>query len=180
MLLVNQLEFYEKIESGDNLEKLLDIYADRLIGFVNSYLKDLYGAEDVMMEVFLQLLQKRPTFDHENKLKAWLFKVAKNKAINYLKHNKSLVKLDENILIDNNEFEQKLYNDNLSKMLIKCMGELKPKYKEVLYLSFFEEMTQEDICKTLDLNIKQFNNIKHRAKQKLNTILKQSGFVFED
>ena len=178
--MASQLELYSNLDVSDNLEKLLDIYADRLIGFINSFVKDLNSSEDIMMDVFLQLLKNRPTFDHESKLKSWLFKVAKNKALNHLKKNKQVVRLSEDILIESQEFEQKFYRDNMSKVLKDAMEKLKPKYKEVLHLSCFEEMSNDEIAKVLEIDERQVRNLKHRAKQKLNEILKEKNFFYED
>lgn len=178
--MTGQLELYSKLEVEENLEKLLDIYADRLIGFINSFVKDINSSEDIMMEVFLQLLKSKPVFEDEKRLKAWLFQVARNKAFNYIKKNKSLVKLDEEILVDTIELEKKLYSDNVSKILKECMEILKPKYKQVLYLSYFEEMSNQEISLALEIDERQVRNIKHRAKQKLNEILKEKNLFYED
>ena len=178
--MTGQLELYSKLDVEENLEKLLDIYADRLIGFINSFVKDINSSEDIMMEVFLQLLKSKPVFEDEKKLKAWLFQVARNKAFNFLKKNKSLVKLDEGILVDTIELEKKLYSDNISKILKESMERLKPKYKQVLYLSYFEEMSNQEISLALQMDERQVRNIKHRAKQKLNEILKDKNLFYED
>lgn len=178
--MTGQLELYSKLDVEENLEKLLDIYADRLIGFINSFVKDINSSEDIMMEVFLQLLKSKPVFEDEKKLKAWLFQVARNKAFNFLKKNKSLVKLDEGILVDTIELEKKLYSDNISKILKESMERLKPKYKQVLYLSYFEEMSNQEISLALQMDERQVRNIKHRAKQKLNEILKEKNLFYED
>ena len=178
--MTGQLELYSKLDVEENLEKLLDIYADRLIGFINSFVKDINSSEDIMMEVFLQLLKSKPVFEDEKKLKAWLFQVDSNKAFNFLKKNKSLVKLDEGILVDTIELEKKLYSDNISKILKESMERLKPKYKQVLYLSYFEEMSNQEISLALQMDERQVRNIKHRAKQKLNEILKEKNLFYED
>ena len=178
--MTGQLELYSKLDVEENLEKLLDIYADRLIGFINSFVKDINSSEDIMMEVFLQLLKSKPVSEDEKKLKAWLFQVARNKAFNFLKKNKSLVKLDEGILVDTIELEKKLYSDNISKILKESMERLKPKYKQVLYLSYFEEMSNQEISLALQMDERQVRNIKHRAKQKLNEILKEKNLFYED
>ena len=178
--MTGQLELYSKLDVEENLEKLLDIYADRLIGFINSFVKDINSSEDIMMEVFLQLLKSKPVFEDEKKLKAWLFFFFFNKAFNFLKKNKSLVKLDEGILVDTIELEKKLYSDNISKILKESMERLKPKYKQVLYLSYFEEMSNQEISLALQMDERQVRNIKHRAKQKLNEILKEKNLFYED
>ena len=106
--------------------------------------------------------------------------MARNKAFNFLKKNKSLVKLDEGILVDTIELEKKLYSDNISKILKESMERLKPKYKQVLYLSYFEEMSNQEISLALQMDERQVRNIKHRAKQKLNEILKEKNLFYED
>ena len=174
------LKLYDKITEQTSLEQMLDVYADRLMGYIMTYTKDIYSAEDIMMDTFVALIDKKPSFDCEQKLCSWLFTTARNKAINVLKRNKRCVPLTEDLLNSTDNVESNICKSSLHKVLQAQIKTLPQKYQEILYLSYFEEMEIEEIAQVLSLTLKQTYNLKHRAKNKLNQKLKKQGFLFEE
>ena len=53
-------------------------------------------------------------------------------------------------------------------------------YKSVLYLSFFEDFTNEEVAKTIGKSSRQVRNLLYRAKLALKTELEKEGFNYED
>jgi len=174
------LKLYDKITEQTSLEQMLDVYADRLIGYIMTYTKDIYSAEDIMMDTFVSLIDKKPSFDCEQKLCSWLFTTARNKAINQLKRNNKCVPLSEELLNSTDNVENNICKSSLHKVLQNEMKTLPQRYQEVLYLSYFEEMSIEEVSQVLNLDLRQTYNLKHRAKKKLNQKLKKQGFIFEE
>ena len=172
-------DFANKISDSKFLESVLEVYADKLIGFINNIIFDIHFAEDIMMDVFVDVIVKKPVFENEGMLKAYLYKCAKNKALNYIKRNKRLVLLSEDVLQDTAELSEKLYQTQTNKILLEAMNKLKVEYRQVLYLSFFEDMTAQEICEALEIDDKKLRNIKHRAKLKLNKVLREKNFKIE-
>lgn len=135
----------EKFESTAGLEKVLNEYSNKLIGFINSIVKDINASEDIMMDVFVELLVRKPEFENEKAFRAYLFKCSKNKAINFVKKNKRLCELNEETLKDTYEIEDEICDSHTKKILFEAIKKLNNSYRTILYLSYFEDMTDEEI-----------------------------------
>lgn len=175
----NGTAIFNDLQNKASMEQALDLYGDRLIKFINCYIKDVHQAEDIMMEVFVELLVCKPVFDHEAKFRAYLYRTAKNKALNDLSRRKRLVPLDEQILEDIADLENTLYRSAFDKKLNQAMGQIKAQYRQVLYLSYYEGMKNPEIAQVLEVSEKAVVNLKHRAKKKLNHVLSKENFVFD-
>lgn len=132
-----------------------------------------------MMDVFVAVLQRQPVFADEHARRSYLYKCAKNKALNYLKKNRRLTLLNEELLADTYALENELYYNHTRKLLIETIKPLKHAYRTVLYLSLLAEMDNAEICDTMGLNERQLRNLKHRAKKQLNNRLKQKNLYFK-
>ncbi len=73
--------------TGDEraFESLVERYHSPLFGYIYSYLKDREQASDVVQFVFLQLFVTLPTLVMNTPVKAWLFKVARNRSLDELR-----------------------------------------------------------------------------------------------
>lgn len=171
--------FFKDLKDKSNMETAFEVYGNRLLGFINSYLKDIRLAEDVMMDVFVELIVKHPIFESELQFRTYVFKTAKNKSINQIKRNKHLVQLDEELLKDTIELESLLFDSALDKKLNEVMAKLNYKYRQVLYLCYFEGMEVDEIAQVLGVKPRAATNLKHRAKKKLNEVLKKENFLFK-
>lgn len=176
---INIEQINNQINNAEVLEKIMDKYADKLIAFINSYIFDIYSSEDIMMDCFVEIITKKLVFENESFFKAYLYKTAKNKSLNYLKQKNKLVSLDENMLCDLMQFEDKIYAEQKQKIVYDVLKKLKIKYRQVLYLSYFENYSQSEIATILSLDERQVRNIKHRAKKKFDEILKQQNFKLD-
>ncbi len=76
--------------SEESFNALFYIYNRTLVKFANRYIGCLTDAEDVVHDVFLQFWEGNYTFSDRNALKAFLYTVTKNKAINFLKKKRKL------------------------------------------------------------------------------------------
>lgn len=167
-------------ESEAGLEKILNEYSNKLIGFISSIVCDVSAAEDIMMDVFVELLVRKPEFENAVAFRSYLFKCCKNKALNYVKKNKRLCELTEETLKDTYEIETEICDSHTKKVLFEAIKKLSNNYRTVLYLSYFEDMTDEEIQEVMGINDKQLRNLKHRAKKSLNKILKEKNLMVKD
>ncbi|MCM1404383.1 MAG: sigma-70 family RNA polymerase sigma factor [Prevotella sp.] len=175
----NVIQIFSDLQNQQSMEQALDWYGERLMRFINCYVRDLYQAEDLMMEVFVGLLVRKPVFEHEYQVQAYLYRTAKNKAINYLRKRKRLVTLNDQILQDLSALENTLYRSALDKKLHQAMAKINPKYQQILTLSYFDGFKNAEIAQVLAVNEKAVVNLKHRAKKKLNQVLRKENFVFD-
>ena len=64
--------------SPASLEHIVEQYADLLLRITFIQLKHMQDAEDITQEVFVKLIEKKPVFESEEHMKAWLIRVAIN------------------------------------------------------------------------------------------------------
>ena len=81
---------YARFMSGDEagLTELIEIYRNPLSDFINAYIKDEHDSQDIMLDVFVDLVRKN-RFRGESSLKTYLFAVARNKALKHISRRKA-------------------------------------------------------------------------------------------
>lgn len=78
------------LKGDDNsLEILIRRYLKPIYFFVYGYTKDEQKAEDIAQEVFVKIWKNLKKFDKNKNFKTWIFTIAKNTALDYLKKKKS-------------------------------------------------------------------------------------------
>ena len=110
------------------------------------------------------------TLKNKTVLKNWITKILINTAINYIKKESKIVSLDEDTPLVYKEsgisIEEKID-------LYKAIDLLKPKYKSVIILKYFNDMKIEEISDILDLPINTIKIQLKRARESLSNILKE-------
>ncbi len=165
-------ELYHKYLLGDVevIDDLLIRHKEGLTWFLYGVVHNMEDAEDLMMDTFALLLAKRVKFHQKSSFKTWLYGIGRMLARNYLrKHsrNSMVVLEDEQISSNLVELEMDFLVKERNRKLMLTMKQLKPEYAEVLYLSFFEQMSTSEIAKVMKCSIKQVYNMTERAKKQL-------------
>lgn len=170
---------YRRYLKGETsaLEDLLRIYGDALIHFAYSFLHDECAAEDVMDECFIKLLSKTRLFPGEGSLKAFLFKIARNRCIDILRKRKKVLPLDERMeesFLSDTE-EEAIHLEEKRRVRIALEG-LPPGYREVLQLVYLEGFSAKEASTILHKSRKQIYNLLERARASLRGILNEEDF----
>ncbi|MEQ6378003.1 sigma-70 family RNA polymerase sigma factor [Bacillaceae bacterium S4-13-56] len=172
--------------SDFDIEQLIDQYAEELKRFVYTYIKNWATAEDVTQEVFLKAYEKLDTFKGESTIRTWLFSIAANRSKDYLRtwHYKNLLfktRLEEPVDSDSNYPEQVVILSSEASELIEKVMLLPVKYREVLLLYYYKEMSVEEIHNILDIPISTVKTRLKRAREKLKPIISdlshEEGYV---
>ena len=181
----NGASSYLRFLDGDNdgLTDLIREYKDGLILYLNGILKDISTSEEIMQETFVKLVIKRPAFKNNSKFKTWLYAIARNEAFDYIKRNsKSISLMHEDI--DFSEEEEDILTSYIREetniILHNALYKLKDDYRQVLYLSYFEDFKNEEISKIMKIPKRKVENLLYRAKSSLKAILEKEGFTYEN
>ena len=172
------LILYERFLSGDAkaLETLVVRYSDNLIRFAYLYVKDSAAAEDIAEDVFVALLLKKKPFTQTAKLTTYLYKIARNKSIDYLRRRKKTLPMEDvDVILHSECFERDLENKERNQTLYRCIASLPEQYREILLLHYFEDFSIPQICKILQKSAKQVYNLLSRAKLSLKKSLQEEG-----
>ena len=163
------------------LEQLVRAYSDPLVRFAYCFVKDSAAAEDIMEDAFATLVFKRKRFHESDNLRAYLYKTVRNKSVDYLRAHKKQTRLDDvervSFTADGEADVIRLEN---ARAVYRCMQKLSPQYAEVLYLTYFEDHTIQELCKILKRTKKQIYNLLSRAKTSLKELLIKEGISHED
>ena len=172
---------YAAFLNGDetSLAKLVELYGDNLMLFINSFVSNLSIAEEIMEDVFMELLIKKHHFKGKSSFKTYLFQIGRNKALNELKKNKRTTYIEDKEIEDSRSFEDEIIKTEEQKHIHKALLKLPKDYKTVLYLIYFEDMSYEEIEKVMKKNNKQVKNLAYRARQNLKDILQEEGFEYK-
>ncbi len=163
-------EIYRRFLQGDTdaLGELVALYNERLVLFLFGFVKDFSLAEDLAADTFLHLLVRKPAFRQEQAFRTWLFRIAKNKAIDLLRKKKRFPELsldDEGVSLAHLELpETLLCQEERNCLLYKAMQTLPQTYSTVLQLLYFEEMSYKQIGKIMHMSEKQVKNAAYRAR----------------
>jgi len=182
----NGAELYHRFLLGED-EALVDIvraYQDGLLQFLIGYVKDVSLAEELMQETFFKLVTKKPSFKSQASFKTWLYTIARNAALDELRHQKrfSIDSMDEIEQITSEAYDaEKIYlKKEEHANLIHTMEKLPSSYRQVLFLLYFEKFTFSDVCKIMKKSSRQVKNITYRAKLALKNELEKEGFQYEE
>jgi len=150
---------------------LFEKYADTVKRICFMYMKNDADSEDILQEVFLKLVQHHKPFQSEEHEKAWLIRVAINRCKNLHKSvwRKRTDPLDADIAESSNEIEAE------NNAMLNLVLSLPPKYKDVIYLFYYENYTVPKMAKILDKNENTIYSNLHRARQLLKEKIKMIG-----
>ena len=173
-------ELYRQYLRGDEtgLEALMKKYGDPLTLYINGYLHDVHEAEDLMIEVFSYLFTKKPHI-RDGGFKAYLYKAARHMALRHKSRRRLLFSLDG--LTDEPDgqtlVEEVVHTKERDQILHFCMAELKPDYREALYLTYFEGMSYLQAAEVMRKSEKQITNMVYRGKERLRGLLEREGLT---
>ncbi len=183
------LKLIRKVKSGDEsaFEAIVKKYKKTLQFTVQNIVKDEKVAEDITLETFMKVFTNIQNYNEEYSFSTWLFTIATNLAIDYTRTKKHIRFKTHDTDSDSNQIgiyietienkavespEASLINENQKKILLKLMNKLRPDYKKIIELRFFEEMSYKEIAEELGINISMVKTKLHRAKKQLKNIFK--------
>lgn len=152
------------LEKGDAtaINLLYENYADSLYGVILKVTNNEELAQDALQETFVKIWKNAKKYDSKKaKLFTWLYRIAKNTAIDKLRSHNN--KFDKEVQIDKSNVYI-LPTSNLNQDVLDLrehVARLDEKYQIVIKALFFEGMTQQEASEELDIPL---GTIKSRLK----------------
>ncbi len=152
------------VQRSDEKHKVVEKYFDMIYRLALSQTKNREHAEDVVQEVFLRYLKTDKSFESDEHIKAWLICVAINcsKSVFTTSWAKKTSPLTEDIVFDTEEKHDVYY----------AVLELPPKYKAVIHLFYYEDLSVADIAKYLNMKESTVKSQLRRGRNMLREKLK--------
>ena len=179
----NGASSYRRYLQGDEeaFEEIVKLYFDGLLLFVYGYVRNLETAEDIVIDVFTQLVVHKHRFHFRNSLKTYLFVMGRSRALDHLKRVKKVqfTELTEESRLRDPQPgpEEQLLADEEKRQLYSAIAQLPEEQRQVLHLVYFRELSCEEVAKILRKNRKQVYNLLYKGKEALRTTLKKEGMM---
>lgn len=145
-MLLQDKEIVERILNGDvqAFELIINRYEMSIARFIYQMIRDKETAEDLTQEVFILAYNKLYTYKSTYKFSAWLYRIARNKTIDYIRK------------------EGKIKNVNLEDMGCICANEASP--QEIVEYRELKESI-ESFIRTLDIVDKQILTLRYTKNE---------------
>lgn len=146
----------------EKLETYVTENINKIYRLAFSYVKNEHDAEDIVNESVRKALDCIEQLRNEEFLGTWFFRIVINTSNTYLKSKSKLIYLDE--IVENSLTTEDKYQDT---DLYDAVMKLDSKYRIVIILKFYEDMTIERISEVLDENISTVKTKLYKALKKL-------------
>lgn len=173
-------ELIDGILEGDDesFRILVQRYHVKVINVCIGLLHDRRDAEDVAQEVFIQVFKSLNRFRRQSALATWIYRIAVNKSINFLRHSKSrryALNLED---ADSDAFagaysdpeetpSDILLNKELQKTLHRAIDSLPLKQRIAFSLHKYEDLSYQEVAETMETSLSAVESLIHRAKLNL-------------
>ncbi|HOF15355.1 MAG TPA: sigma-70 family RNA polymerase sigma factor [Bacteroidales bacterium] len=168
--------------------ELMEYYREAIYLMMLKMVNNPYDAEDLTIEAFGKAFRNLSQYTDSNAFSTWLFKIASNNCIDFLRKKRlNLVMLDQSyeneegdpITMDIQDSmpnpEEYLCDKEHKASMRKVVAKLKPHYRQLIELRYFEELSYDEIATRMQLPLGTVKAKLFRAKHMLQSILKNKN-----
>ncbi len=162
------------VQQGDitSYETLVKRYQRGLFSFVMRFVRDEGAAADIVQETLFTVYQVIDRVDTSKKFSTFVFEIAKNKSISLLRTRKKQVSLEEiTDMADDESFIEQYLRKDLAVSVRGAVKKLPKKYRDVVSLYYFDELSYEEVGEKLALPVNTIRTHLRRAKEQLKKVL---------
>ncbi|WP_234572929.1 RNA polymerase sigma factor [Rhodohalobacter sp. 614A] len=166
----------EKIQEGDEyaFEIVFLKYHEPLCRYIWKFVRSRVLAEGIVQEVFTDVWNDRENLNSSGHLRGLLYEMARNKALDHIKHQKIVdqyiieakQKIEEDLQLsiqEEGKYDSRIFHQSLQK----AVEELPPKGRQIFELNRNEGLTYLEISEYLDISVKTVETHMRRVFQKL-------------
>ncbi len=165
--------------------RLMMKYKDSIYYMLLKMVKNKSDAEDLTLEAFGKAFANLGFYSPDYAFSTWLYRIATNNCIDFLRKQKGVhFSLDQNLEqeLEGNGFrlksnilnpEERLIQKQRGWNLQNYINKLKPRYRNLIDLRYFKELSYEEIAKELDLPLGTVKVQLFRARNMLYSLIKE-------
>jgi RNA polymerase sigma factor (sigma-70 family) len=176
-----------QLQSGSEsaFKSLVELYQDRVYNTVVAITHNTLEAEDLCQEVFIEVYQSVNKFRGDAKVSTWIYRIASNKSLEFLRKNKAQKRFAfvKSIFGKEDELEHtsvdfihpgvQLENKERADVLFEAIGKLADNQRIAYTLHNMEGLSYQEIGEVMDLSKSSVESLLFRAKQNLRKLLEK-------
>ncbi len=160
-----------QLQNGNDIHKVLSLYSKMVYRLAFARTSNHSDAEDISQEVFMTLVKKNPSFETEEKRKAWLVRVTVNKANSLWRASwRKRVELRADI-------ENKRSDENDASGIREVLSALNGDERALIHLYYFEGYKTDEIAQILKRQPNTVRKQLSRARQKIKQMISKGVSV---
>jgi RNA polymerase sigma-70 factor (ECF subfamily) len=163
-----------------NIDEIVDAYYKKIYKLCLFYLKDKQEAEEILQEIFIKILKKRKHFKGESNVYTWIYRIAVNTLINYIKRkklvefisfeglaNSTRLSMEKSAPDPAQVFEKDETRRQEIKKLEECITLLSNREKTAFYFFQYDQLKQKEIARIMKTSVSAVESLIHKAMKKL-------------
>jgi RNA polymerase sigma-70 factor (ECF subfamily) len=157
-----------------NIDEIIDAYYQKVYKLCLFYLKDKEEAEEILQEIFIKILKKQKAFKGESGIYTWIYRIAVNTLINYIKRKKlvefvSFEKVPEvpDAVTPAAELEHEETRRLQIETLERCMRRLSYREKAAFYFFHYDRLKQKEIAVIMNVSVSAVESLIHKGMKKI-------------
>ena len=177
----SDIELMLRTKAGDDgaFSELMERHYKGVLNYIYRFTNLKENSEDLAQEVFLRVYRAAGQYRPEAKFTTWLYKIATNVSLTYVKKKNNNVSLDE---MAENVGEQMdpgveisdeiIYRKEIKSVIFEAMESLPEREKIAIMLCKYEGLSYEETANVLDCTVGAVKAYVHRGRMKLVSKLK--------
>ena len=158
-------------------EKFVREYEKKIFNTIYRIVGHYEDAMDISQTVFLKAYEKFDLYEPSRKFFSWLYRIAVNESINFIKYKKQTVTLGSNMETQERTAEEQLSQSVMADRLQDALGNLKLDYRIVIIMKYFLDLSYEQISQILEIPVKTVKSRLFTARELLkDTLIRRSSF----
>lgn len=164
---------YKRFLDGDDtgMEDIIKEYRDGLIFYLYKFVGSIETAEELAEDTFVLLCVKKPKDKQKSSFKTWLYTIGRNITIDHLrrsaKHQTTSLECCNDLFRSQGDPEEEYIRDSKKIIVNKALKRLKPDYRQVLWLFYFEDMSYKEISTVMNKSVHATQMLATRAREAL-------------
>jgi len=172
----------ERCLAGDEsaFRTLVDKYQKVVFNVAYRMTNDYDASEDIAQTVFVKVFENLKGYDPRYKFFGWLYRMAINETLNYIKHERRTEELSP-ALAANGKLPDESYGEaELHKIIQDSIMDLAPDYRLLIVMRHYGNRTYKEMAETLGIPEKKVKSRIFTARHLLRDILAKRGILRND
>ena len=160
----------------DAQQDLYKLMYGKMLAVCYRYSRRPEEAKDLLQDGFLKVFKKIHKFNNAGSLEGWVRRIMVNNAIDYYRLNKnkyaiSEANIDEDMLIENVDEDESIYEEIKAKDIMESIQKLSPSYRTVFSMFVLDGYSHKEIAAELNISEGTSKSNLAKAKRNLRTLL---------
>lgn len=150
---------------------LVEKYQNKMFNLAYQITRDTDTSRDITQEVFIKAYTKLKSFDTNKKFFSWIYRITLNEALNHKKHSQFTESLFDETDSGSYSPSEDIETDEKSKLVHDAINKLDEKYKQLIILKHYRELSYEEISGIINLPIGKVKSRLYIARDNLRKLL---------